>query len=74
MPNINTAILSQMPVLVPAIEEQRQIAAALRASEMKIRALEAELPFAEELFDALLEELMSGHLSIERILARQERQ
>lgn len=74
MPNINTAILSQMPVLVPAMEEQCRIAAALRASEMKIRALEAELPFAEELFDALLAELMSGHLSIGPILARQEAQ
>lgn len=74
MPNLNTAILSQMPVLVPAIEEQHQIAAVMRASEMKIRALEAELPLGGELCDALLTELMSGHLSIEPILARQEAQ
>jgi len=74
MPNLNTTILSQMPVLVPAIEEQHQIAEVLRASETKVRALETELPLVEEVFDALLAELMNGHLSIEPIFARQEAQ
>jgi type I restriction enzyme, S subunit len=65
MPNLNTTILSQMPVLVPAIEEQRQIAEVLRACEIKIRALESEIPLTDELFAAMLAELMSGRIRTE---------
>jgi type I restriction enzyme S subunit len=65
MPNLNTTILSQMPVLVPAIDEQRQIAAVICACERKIAVFESEIPVVEELFAAMLAELMSGRISTE---------
>lgn len=63
MPNLNTRILAQMPVMLPGIEEQRRIAEVVRACEAKITALEREEPLFDELFRAMLEELMTGRLS-----------
>jgi type I restriction enzyme S subunit len=63
MPNLNTTILSQMPVLLPSIEEQHRIAEILRACEVKIHALESELPLLDELFEVMLKELTTGRLS-----------
>jgi type I restriction enzyme S subunit len=63
MPNLNTRILSQMPVALPGIEEQRRIAEVVRACEAKIGALEREAPLFDELFRAMLEELITGQLS-----------
>jgi type I restriction enzyme S subunit len=63
MPNLNTTILSQMPVIVPAIGEQGSIAEILRACEAKVRTLEGELFLLDELLGAMLEELMTGRLS-----------
>ena len=74
MPNLNTTILSQMPVVVPAIEEQRRIADILRACEAKIRALESEIPLVDELFRVMLEELTTGRLSAEPLVETQQTQ
>jgi type I restriction enzyme, S subunit len=63
MPNLNTKILQQMPVLLPSIEEQRLIASLLAGCETKITALEREMILLDELFRAILEELMTGRLS-----------
>lgn len=63
MPNLNTRILSQMPVVLPGIEEQQRIAEAIRACEAKIVGLECEVPLFDELFRAMLEELMTRRLS-----------
>ncbi len=63
MPNVNTRILSQMPVLLPGIEEQRRIAEVVRSCEEKIAGLEKEELLMDELFRAMLEELMTGRLS-----------
>ncbi len=71
MPNLNTRILSRMPVIVPHIEEQRRIAEVVRSCEAKIRALEEEEPLRDELFNAMLEELMSGRLSAVPLLEEQ---
>jgi type I restriction enzyme S subunit len=46
-----------------AVNEQREIADTLTACDTPIAALEREIAFHEELFRALLEELMSGRLS-----------
>jgi type I restriction enzyme S subunit len=63
MPNLNTTILSQMPVLLPGIEEQHRIAEVVRACEAKISALEEEERLLDELFRTMLEELMTCRLS-----------
>ena len=63
MPNLNSRILSQMPVVLPGIEEQHRIAEVVRGCEAKIVALECEVPLLDELFRAMLEELMAGRLS-----------
>lgn len=63
MPNLNTRILENLPVILPSISEQCEIAEGLRACGDKIIALEHELTLLEEFFQALLEELMTGRLS-----------
>jgi type I restriction enzyme S subunit len=60
---INSTKLKAFPTLLPSLTEQQQIAAVLQACDSKIAALEKERALQEELFRALLEELMSGRLS-----------
>jgi len=62
MPNLNTRILAEMPVMLPDVEEQRRIAAVVRACESKIAALEVEEPLLGELFRTMLEDLMTRRL------------
>ena len=61
--NINIEFLAPWPVILPPTTEQCEIADALRACEAKIAALEQEATGLEELFRAMLEELMTGRLS-----------
>ena len=46
------------------MSEQRDIAKVLRACDAKIAALERESALLDELFRALLEELMTGRVSV----------
>ena len=64
MPNLNTEILNGLPVLLPPVGEQRLIARALLACDTKARQLGQEQIALEELFRALLEELMTGQLTV----------
>ncbi len=50
----------QKVLQLPDTAEQRTIAAILRACDEKIAALEREAAAHDELFKALLEELMTG--------------
>ncbi len=61
---INASIASTLPVLLPDKLEQERIAATLRACDAKIAALERESALLDELFRGLLEELMTGWLSV----------
>lgn len=61
--NINIEFLSPWLVRLPPIAEQREIAAILAACDAQIAALEREIVLHDELFRALLEELMSGRVS-----------
>jgi type I restriction enzyme S subunit len=64
MPNINTKILERMPVALPlSIEEQQYIASVSRVCDAKIAALQKEITLHEEVFRALLDELMTGRIS-----------
>ena len=60
---INSTKLKRLPVLVPEIDEQHTIVHILQACDRKITALEKEITILTELFQALLEQLMTGQLS-----------
>ena len=62
MPNLNTKILVGLPILLPPLDEQQKISSTLRACDAKIAALEHEAHLHDELFRAMLEELMTGRL------------
>ena len=61
--NINASKLKTLLVPLPTLDEQRDIADVLTACDRKIAALESEAAVHDELFRALLEELMTGRLS-----------
>ncbi len=62
--NINTQTIRTVLVPRPSLEEQHDIVDTLSACETKIQALEQEVAALEELFQAMLEELMTGRLSV----------
>jgi type I restriction enzyme S subunit len=62
-PHLNSRQLGNMPIPLPEAKEQRAIAATLGACDAKIEALGRETTLLDELFRAMLEELMSGRLS-----------
>jgi len=63
MTTINQKGLLDAPIPLPALDEQRAIADILGACDVKIASLEREAALHDELFRAMLEELMSGRLS-----------
>ena len=60
MPNLNTKILRGMILALPSLDEQQVIASTLHACVTKIAALEREAAVLDELFRAMLDELMTG--------------
>ena len=61
--NVSQAILNNCPIALPAFYEQRKIAEILHAFDTKIASLEREVKLIDELFHAMLEELMTGQRS-----------
>jgi type I restriction enzyme S subunit len=59
-PKLNKAQLMTLPVPQPRQPEQDEIAKSLRACDAKIAALEREAQVLDELFRAMLDELMTG--------------
>ncbi len=66
---INKTKLGRFPTLLPHLDEQVNIVKALRASDAKILALEHESHYLRELFNGLLEHLMSGQLDATRLIS-----
>lgn len=62
--NLNAQLIKSIPILLPPLAEQTTIANILAACDAKIAALEKESALLNELFQALLEELMSGRLRV----------
>jgi type I restriction enzyme S subunit len=60
--SINSRLIAGLLIPLPLLAEQRTIAEVLRACDEKIAALEREAAAHDELFKALLEELMTGRL------------
>ena len=58
-------LVRSIPIaLPPTVEEQREVAEVLCACDAKIATLERESALLDELFRALLEELMTGRVSV----------
>lgn len=68
--NINTQTIKSVMLPLTSIDEQRAIAEALRACDEKIAALEREAAAHDELFRALLEQLMTGRLRAIMLIER----
>ena len=64
MANLNTQILSRLPIPLPPLDEQREIARMLQAVDTRIAAEQARRAALEELFKSLLHELMSGRIRL----------
>ena len=61
--NLNALLIKSILLPLPDIEEQSEVASVLSACDMKIACLEREIKLLDELFRAMLEELMMGRLS-----------
>lgn len=61
--HLNAQQLGDTPIPLPSLDEQMRIGELLGAVNAKSDALERELALLEELFSALLEELMTGRIS-----------
>jgi type I restriction enzyme S subunit len=62
-PKIDHATISAVPVPVPSLEVQQVVAGIALACDARISALDHEAAVLDELFRALLDELMTGRLS-----------
>lgn len=62
-PTLNRNTVHAMTIAYPKKEEQQEIAAILKGCDRKIQALEKELTLIDELFHAMLEQLMTGKIS-----------
>ncbi len=60
---VNIPILQSIAVPLPSLDEQQVIATGIGACDVKIEGLAHEIALHEEMFRALLEELMTGRLS-----------
>ncbi|HZP83842.1 MAG TPA: restriction endonuclease subunit S, partial [Chthonomonadaceae bacterium] len=70
--NLNATHIKSIPLPLPSLDEQHAVADALTACDQKIAALEAEAALHDELFRALLEELMTGRISTLPLVAAME--
>jgi type I restriction enzyme S subunit len=64
VPGINRNHLHALTIGLPTVQEQQTIAKGLMSCDSRIAALEHEARLLEELFRAMLEELMSGRLPV----------
>ena len=62
-PNIGKGIIESTKIPFPSLQEQQEIADVLSSCDAKIATLEREIKLHDELFRAMLEELMTGQLS-----------
>src|SRR3989442_669636 len=61
--NINQGSIRSLPVCIPGLPEQHEIASILETCDAKLGGLQSEMALLDELFRAMLEELMARQLS-----------
>ncbi len=67
-PHLNADQLSNTVIPLPPLPEQQLISQTLNACDAKISTMEQEVTLFEELFRALLEELVTGRLSTQPLI------
>lgn len=65
VPTLNRNLVHQVPVRVPSLDEQEEIAAILRAVDAATALHERKRALLAELFEALLHDLMTGSVRVE---------
>jgi type I restriction enzyme S subunit len=68
-PNISKGIIQRKQIPLPPLDQQFEISKVFSSCDAKIGTLEQELLLLEELFYALLEELMTGRFSTLTLIA-----
>ncbi|HPO85917.1 MAG TPA: restriction endonuclease subunit S, partial [Candidatus Hydrogenedentes bacterium] len=71
--SISLERLKGIPIPLPPLEEQREIARMLQAVDAKIAAEQARRAALEELFKTLLHQLMTGKIRVPDIVGAQRR-
>lgn len=66
--NLNSHLVGSIPIPLPPPPEQEEIADALTAIDAKLRSVEHENDLLGELFNALLEGLMTGKVGVEGLI------
>ncbi len=69
---LSKSTVGDMRMPLPSYDEQMQVADVFRKSDSNVAALEREMRLLEELFRALLEELMTGRLSARGLIGMGE--
>jgi len=67
IPNLSRARLAELPMPVPAIDEQREIVTILDAIDRKIELHRKKRAVLEDLFKALLHKLMTGEIRVDAL-------
>lgn len=67
--NINTQIIRAVPMPQPSLDEQREIIRVMQAVDAKVAAAERKRERLEELFRAMLEQLMTGKIRAQGVTA-----
>ena len=65
---LTQGVLKNLPIPLPPLDEQREIARILQAVDAKIAAEQARRTALEELFKTLLHQLMSGRIRVPNIV------
>lgn len=66
-PTLNRNTVHAMIIAYPKKEEQQEIATILNTCDRKIQSLEKEIATLDELFHAMLEQLMTGQISTQEL-------
>jgi type I restriction enzyme, S subunit len=70
--NISQAVLANLLIPIPSILEQREIANVADAFDSKIESLKKEVIALNELFQAMLDGLMSGQIPVATLLEKSQ--
>lgn len=68
LPQLPIGKLRQLKIGLPAQQEQKDIATVLLACDTKVNTLQRESALLDELFRAMLEELMTGRISTQPLI------
>ncbi|MBI4639369.1 MAG: restriction endonuclease subunit S [Candidatus Tectomicrobia bacterium] len=67
MPNLNTTILNAIPIVLPTIDEQHEIAHILRTIDDKLTNAEKKRDALQALFKTMLHQLMTGQIRVSHL-------